>query len=214
MNQLRKQFVLDGSTISVHQGDLPAGLQWNKWIAVDTEAMGLNPIRDRLCLVQISSGDGTCHLVQINKNTPYPNLAHLLHDAQITKIFHFARFDVAVLKSYLGIDCMPLYCTKIASRLARTYTDRHGLRTLCRDLLGIDISKQQQASDWGQTELTAEQLKYAAHDVLHLHALRHHLDEMLLREGRTALAKQCFAFLPTRVELDLAGWRESDVFSH
>ena len=214
MSQHRKQFLLDGSKIFVHQGDLPTGLQWGKWIAVDTEAMGLNPLRDRLCLIQLSSGDGTCHLVQIDKKHPYPNLTQLLSNSQITKIFHFARFDVAFLKSYLDIDCIPLYCTRIASRLARTYSDHHGLKTLCRELLGIEISKQQQTSDWGKAELTAEQLKYAAHDVLHLHALRRHLDEILMREGRVALAKQCFAFLPIRVELDLAGWHGEDIFSH
>ncbi len=177
--------------------------------------MGLDPARDRLCLVQLSSGDGSAHLVQLPKGRyDAPNLKKLLSDPAVTKLFHFARFDIAVIRAYLGIVCAPVYCTKIASKLVRTYTDRHGLKDLCRELLEEDISKQQQSSDWGADTLTPEQLSYAAGDVLYLHALKAKLDTMLQREGRTALAAACFAFLPTRAELDLAGWGDDDIFAH
>ncbi len=201
--------------IRLHRGDLPAGLTFGPVVAVDTETMGLNPRRDRLCLVQLSAGDGNCELVQIPLGArEAPNLKRLLEDPQVLKLFHFARFDIAALSQSLGIDCRPLYCTKIASRLVRTFTDRHGLKDLCRDLLGIELSKQQQSSDWGAEELTPEQLKYAASDVLHLHALKARLDAMLAREGRAGLAEACFAFLPTRGRLDLGGWDEPDIFAH
>jgi ribonuclease D len=201
--------------IRLHRGDLPADLSLGSVVAVDTETMGLNPRRDRLCLVQLSGGDGNCELVQIPQGCHQaPNLARLMQDPAVLKIFHFARFDVAALKQGLGIDCRPIYCTKIASRLVRTFTDRHGLKDLCKDLLGIELSKQQQSSDWGAAELTPEQLRYAASDVLHLHALRQKLEAMLVREGRSELAQSCFAFLPTRAELDLGGWDEPDVFAH
>jgi ribonuclease D len=177
--------------------------------------MGLSPGRDRLCLVQLSSGDGNAHLVQIGKGrADSPNLKALLADPSVTKLFHFARFDVAVLAHHLGVTPRPIYCTKIASRLVRTYTDRHGLKDLCKELLEIDLSKQQQSSDWGAAELSREQLDYAASDVLHLHALKQRLDAMLAREGRTALAEACFAFVPTRAQLDLGGWAEDDIFAH
>jgi ribonuclease D len=201
--------------IRLHRGDLPADLNLGPVVAVDTETMGLNPFRDRLCLVQLSGGDGNCELVKIAAHAPAaPNLKRLLEDPKVLKLFHFARFDIGMLKHWLGIDCRPLYCTKIASRLVRTFTDRHGLKDLCKDLLGIDVSKQQQSSDWGAEELTPEQLRYAAGDVLHLHALKAKLDEMLEREGRRALAEACFSFLPVRGTLDLGGWAEPDVFAH
>jgi ribonuclease D len=206
--------------IRLHRGDLPAGLSLGSVVAVDTETMGLNPRRDRLCLVQLSGGDGNCELVQIPQTSPHeprhkaPNLTRLMEDPAVLKIFHFARFDVTALKQGLGINCRPVYCTKIASRLVRTFTDRHGLKDLCKDLLGIELSKQQQSSDWGAPELTPEQLRYAASDVLHLHALRQKLEGMLVREGRSELAQSCFAFLPTRAELDLGGWDEPDIFAH
>ncbi len=201
--------------IRLHRGDLPADLTFGPVVAVDTETMGLNPFRDRLCLVQLSGGDGNCELVKIAAHAPAaPNLKRLLEDPKILKLFHFARFDIGMLKHWLGIDCRPLYCTKIASRLVRTFTDRHGLKDLCKDLLGIDVSKQQQSSDWGAEELSPEQLRYAAGDVLHLHALKAKLDEMLEREGRRALAEACFAFLPFRGTLDLGGWAEPDIFAH
>lgn len=184
-------------------------------LAVDTEAMGLNNLRDRLCLVQISDGKGDEHLVQFAPGEfNAPNLKKLLTDPKRVKIFHFARFDVAIMKHYLGVVTAPVYCTKIASRLSRTYTDRHGFKDICRELLGTEVSKQQQSSDWGQANLTPEQQEYAASDVRHLHALRAKLDVMLEREGRTALAKQCFTFLPARAELDLVGWPEFDIFAH
>jgi ribonuclease D len=202
-------------SISLHQNDLPANISFGKAVAVDTEAMGLNNLRDRLCLVQLSAGDGTAHLVQFpDRNYAAPNLKALLADRKVEKIFHFARFDIAIIKHYLGVECTPLYCTRISSMLCRTFTDRHGLRDLCRDLLGVEISKQQQSSDWGAKELTQEQLTYAAHDVLHLHALREKLADMLRREGRMELAQACFNFLPARAALDLAGWPDVDIFAH
>lgn len=201
--------------IHLHQGDLPASVTFSGDIAVDTEAMGLNNHRDRLCLVQLSDGKGDEHLVQFN-GTDYaaPNLKKLLVDTKRTKLFHFARFDVAILRQYLGVTTAPIYCTKIASKLCRTYTDRHGFKDLCRDLIGVEISKQQQTSDWGKAELSPEQLEYAASDVRHLHALKAKLDDLLQREGRTELAAQCFRFMPARAELDLLGWAENDIFAH
>lgn len=202
-------------TNTLHKGDLPDGALFEGDVAVDTETMGLNPHRDRLCLVQLSSGDGSAHMVQIAPGqTEAPNLKRLLEDPARTKIFHFARFDVAVLSHNLGINVAPLYCTKIASKLVRTYTDRHGLKDICRELLGVEMSKQQQSSDWGAEELSGAQLNYAASDVLYLHRLRDALDAMLDRTGRRALAEDCFGFLPTRAALDLAGWSEQDIFSH
>ena len=200
----------------LHQGDLPPGLTFGDAVAIDTETMGLDPHRDRLCLVQLSRGDGDCHLVQFPPGAPFdaPSLAALLTDEAVLKIFHFARFDVAVLEHALRLRCGPVYCTKIASRLARTFTDRHGLKDLCRDLLGVEISKQQQSSDWGAEALSKSQLEYAANDVLHLHALKGKLDAMLAREGRVELAQACFDFLPHRARLDLEGWPEVDIFSH
>jgi ribonuclease D len=203
------------TTIHFHRDDLPAGLSLGQVVAVDTETMGLDPRRDRLCLVQLSSGDGTAHLVQVGKPiADCPNLKSLLADPSTTKLFHFARFDVAALHNALGIDVAPVICTKIASKLVRTYTDRHGLRDLCRDLLGVDISKQQQTSDWGAADLTAEQRAYAASDVLHLHALWAKLEALLIREDRLDLARACFAFLPARGRLDLLGYTDPDIFAH
>lgn len=202
-------------TITLHRGDLPAGIDFGACVAIDTETMGLNPHRDRLCLVQLSAGDGTAHLVQFAKGAyDAPNLKALLADRAIVKLFHFARFDVAVLHRYLGVVAAPIYCTKIASRLTRTFTDRHGLKDICREILGVDLSKQQQSSDWGAARLTDEQQRYAASDVLHLHGLKARFDEMLAREGRTELAAACFRFLPSRALLDLAGWAEEDIFAH
>ena len=201
--------------VDLHIGDLPDNISFGNCVAIDTETMGLNPHRDRLCLVQLSAGDGTAHLVRFNLGDyNAPNLTRLLADKNVIKLFHFARFDVAMLKHYLGVDTAPIYCTKIASRLVRTYTDRHGLRDVVKDLLGHDVSKQQQSSDWGDPNLNEAQLKYAASDVLHLHALKARLDAMLAREGRTLMAKACFEFLPVRAELDLLGWPEMDIFSH
>ncbi|MFH3480059.1 MULTISPECIES: ribonuclease D [unclassified Xanthobacter] len=204
-------------TIRLHQGDLPADFVAAPVVAIDTETMGLNPFRDRLCLVQLSNGDGSADLVQIpqgaNAKTA-PNLTRLLADPNVTKLFHFGRFDIAVLQHTFRVMPQPVWCTKIASRLVRTYTDRHGLKDILRELLGVDISKQQQSSDWGSGELTDAQLAYAASDVLHLHALKAKLEEMLAREGRSALASACFAFLPARAALDLAGWAEQDIFAH
>jgi len=201
--------------IHLHQGDLPDGLDLGKLVAIDTETLGLNPFRDRLCLAQLSAGDGVCHAVQFaaGKYTA-PNLKRLLADPSVTKLFHFARFDVAMFRRYLGVICAPIYCTKIASKLVRTYTDRHGLKDLVRELLNIELSKEQQSSDWGAPDLTEKQLAYAASDVAHLHALKAALDGMLAREGRAHLAKACFDFLPARAELDLAGWEEIDIFAH
>lgn len=201
--------------INLHQQDLPDGLDLGAVVAVDTEAMGLNPQRDRLCLVQLSAGDGDCHLVQfLRPDYHAPRLCRLLGDPAVEKVFHFARYDLAIIRQYLGVLCRPVYCTKIASKLARTYTDRHSLKELCQELLGIELSKQMQSSDWGAPELTEEQLNYAARDVLHLHEIRRRLDGMLAREGRQALAAACFAFLPHRAELDLAGWAGQDIFAY
>ncbi|MFM2044451.1 MAG: hypothetical protein RLY86_3027 [Pseudomonadota bacterium] len=201
--------------IDLYDGDLPDGLDLGAVVAIDTETMGLNPHRDRLCLIQLSAGDGRCHLVQFRQGAyDAPNLKRLLADPAVLKLFHFARFDVAVLYRYLGVMCAPVYCTKIASKLTRTFTDKHGLKDLCKDLTGIELSKQQQSSDWGAAELTAEQMKYAASDVLHLHEMKARLDIMLDREGRTDLAKACFDFLPARALLDLGGWSEPDIFAH
>jgi ribonuclease D len=202
-------------SITQHEQDLPHDIDFGSSVAVDTEAMGLNPSRDRLCLVQLSAGDGTCHLVQFHGHDYHaPNLKRLLTDPAVEKIFHFARFDLAILQHYLGVMCQPVYCTKIASKLARTYTDRHGLKDLCQELLGIELSKQMQSSDWGVDQLSEAQLSYAAHDVLHLHRLRERLDAMLIREQRLELASTCFAFLPHRVRLDLAGWPSVDIFAY
>jgi len=202
-------------TIRLHRGDLPDLARYTGSVAIDTETMGLNPHRDRLCVVQLSSGDGSADVVQIpHGHTDAPNLKKLLGDASITKLFHFARFDLAALYNAFGVMPQPAYCTKIASRLSRTYTDRHGLKDLVREVLNIDLSKQQQSSDWGSQSLSDAQLAYAASDVLHLHGLRERLDAMLAREGRTALAQSCFDFLPTRVKLDLAGWENEDIFAH
>jgi ribonuclease D len=198
-----------------HKDDLPAGLDFGAAVAIDTETMGLNPHRDRLCAVQLSAGDGNAHVVQIMPGQrKAPNLTKLLRDRAVVKIFHYARFDVAVLSNAFGAVPNPIYCTKIASKLARTFTDRHGLKDLTKELIGVELSKQQQSSDWGAANFTDAQLAYAASDVLHLHALRTKLDMMLAREGRTAIAKSCFAFLPTRAALDLAGWPEEDIFAH
>jgi ribonuclease D len=202
-------------TYQLHHGDLPEGLLFGDAVAIDTEAMGLNPHRDRLCVVQLSRGDGDAHLVQLSAGCyDAPNLRRLLVDPAVLKLFHFARFDIAIIQHYLGVMPQPLYCTKIASRLVRTFTDRHGLRDLCKDVLGIELKKEQQSSDWGAQALTEEQQRYAASDVLHLHALRARLDEMLEREGRTELARKCFEFLPARALLDLEGWAEQDIFAH
>ncbi|MGQ0673340.1 MAG: ribonuclease D [Hyphomicrobium sp.] len=206
---------MTSATIKLHKGDLPAGLDFGASVAVDTETLGLNPHRDRLCLVQLSAGDGTAHLVQLS-TTGYeaPRLKALLTDPSVLKIFHFARFDVAVLEKFLGVQTAPIYCTKIVSKLVRTYTDRHGLKDLSAELLGLDMSKQQQSSDWGAAELSPQQLAYAASDVLHLHALKARLDMMLDREGRRPFAEAAFRFLPVRARLDLAGFGEDDVFAH
>jgi len=208
------------ATIHLHRHDLPDGLDLGPVVAVDTETMGLNPHRDRLCLVQISAGDGHAHLVQLipqalgGRGTDAPNLARMMADPRVTKLMHYARFDVAVLQHTLGITCAPVKCTKIAAKLVRTFTDRHGLKDLCRELLGVEISKQQQTSDWGNPQLSAEQMAYAASDVLHLHALWARLEMLLVREGRLGLAQDCFDFLPTRCRLDLLGYETSDIFAH
>lgn len=202
-------------TIRFHRGDLPADFDAGASVAIDTETLGLNPHRDRLCVVQLSRGDGSADVVQIVKNGPRPdNLIRMLADPSVLKIFHYARFDVAVLRHAFGVETRPVYCTKIASKLARTYTDRHGLKDLVRELLGIELSKQQQSSDWAADTLSDAQLAYAASDVLHLHLLKDRLDTMLAREDRSHLAKACFDFLPTRAELDLAGWPDNDIFAH
>jgi ribonuclease D len=202
-------------TIRLHRGDLPDVSRYRDTVAIDTETMGLDHHRDRLCVVQLSPGDGSADVVQIpRRGAQATNLKALLADHNILKIFHFARFDLGVLQRTFGVMPQPVYCTKIASRLVRTYTDKHGLKDLVRDLLGIDVSKQQQLSDWGAAELTDAQVAYAASDVLHLHALREKLDAMLAREGREGLAEACFRFLPDRVRLDLAGWAAEDIFAH
>lgn len=202
-------------TIRLHRGDLPDLSAYKGAVAIDTETMGLDPNRDRLCVVQLSPGDGSADVVQIAAGqTRAPNLERLLADTSIVKLFHYARFDLAALAKAFGVMPQPVYCTKIASRLARTYTDKHGLKDLAREVLGVDLSKQQQSSDWGAATLTDAQVAYAASDVLHLHALREKLDAMLAREGRTELAAACFRFLPDRARLDLAGWAEQDIFSH
>ncbi|MCC8967921.1 ribonuclease D [Bradyrhizobium sp. Pear76] len=202
-------------TIRLHRGDLPDLSRYTDSVAIDTETMGLHPHRDRLCVVQMSNGDGTADVIQIPKgHTDSSNLKALLANPKITKIFHFARFDVAVLYNTFGVMPAPVYCTKIASRLSRTYTDRHGLKDLVREVLNVELSKQQQSSDWGAQGLSEAQLAYAASDVLHLHALRDKLNVMLAREGRTDLAQACFDFLPTRARLDLDGWEAEDIFAH
>ncbi|MFN6951397.1 MAG: ribonuclease D [Albidovulum sp.] len=203
-------------TIHLHKSDLPDGLDLGPVVAIDTETMGLDPRRDRLCLVQLSAGDGDAHLVQIGqRQRSAPNLTRMLADPGVLKLFHFGRFDIAVLKATFGVTTAPVYCTKIASKMVRTFTDRHGLKYLLQELLGIDVSKQQQTSDWGAEVLTAAQLDYAASDVLHLHRLKDELDARLAREGRVALAHACFEFLPVRAELDLLGWGDAaDIFMH
>ncbi|MEO6338516.1 MAG: ribonuclease D [Caulobacteraceae bacterium] len=199
----------------VHQGDLPDRLSFGGSVAVDSETMGLRLGRDPLCLVQLSAGDGDAHLVRLDRSTyDAPNLKRLLTDPGVLKLFHFGRFDIAMFALHLGVSTTPVYCTKIASKLARTYTDRHGLKDVARELIGLELSKQQQSSDWGAAELSQEQQAYAAADVLHLHALRAKLDAMLIREGRMGLAQACFDFLPRRAELDLAGWEDIDIFAH
>jgi ribonuclease D len=211
---------MPGATIHLHRHDLPEDLLLGPVVAIDTETMGLNPHRDRLCLVQLSAGDGHAHLVQLipeslgGHGCHCPNLSCLLADPATIKLMHFARFDVAMLQHCLGITVAPVRCTKIAARLTRTFTDRHGLKDLCKELLGIELSKQQQSSDWGAVELSPEQLAYAASDVLHLHALWTRLEALLLREGRLELAQSCFAFLPARARLDLLGYAEPDIFAH
>lgn len=212
---MAKTLFTPSGAIHLHIQDLPPDLSLGPVVAVDTETMGLDPRRDRLCLVQLSSGDGVAHLVQILPGGgPSPNLKALLEDAEVVKLFHFSRFDVAALLQGIGATVAPVRCTKIASKLVRTYTDRHGLKDLCRDLLGVDISKQQQTSDWGAPNLTPEQCAYAASDVLHLHALWARLEGLLQREGRLELAEACFRFLPARGKLDLMGYDEPDIFSH
>jgi ribonuclease D len=211
---------MPGGTIHLHRHDLPEGMGLGPLVAVDTETMGLNPYRDRLCLVQLAAGDGHAHLVQLippnlgGRGYDCPNLRRLLSEPTTIKLMHFARFDVAVLLYSLGIAAAPVRCTKIAARLTRTFTDRNGLKDLCKELLGVDLSKQQQTSDWGAVELTAEQLAYAASDVLHLHALWSKLEALLIREGRRELAEACFQFLPSRARLDLLGYEQSDIFAH
>lgn len=200
--------------ITLHKGDLPEGLSFGSVVAVDTEAMGLHPQRDNLTLVQLSAGDGTAHLVQLTRDYDCPNLKALLTDPKIVKLFHFARFDIAMMRHWMGITVAPVWCTKIASRLARTYTDKHGLKDVAREVAGVDMSKAQQSSDWGAEKLTDAQIQYAASDVLYLHQIKAGLEAMLVREGRLGLAEACFAFLPTRAELDLAGWGEEDIFAH
>ena len=202
-------------TNHVYKGDLPVNLDLGSVVAIDCETMGLNPKRDRLCVVQLSSGDGNAHLVQVNKGqTSAPNLCRMLEDPNVLKLFHFGRFDIAAMFEAFGALTAPVYCTKIASRLIRTYTDRHGLKNLLQELLAIDISKQQQSSDWGAKRLSKAQIEYAASDVLYLHQLRESLNQMLIREGRMEVAQLCFDFLPTRAQLDLAGWPDIDIFAH
>ena len=201
--------------IHLYKGDLPDGLDLGSVVAVDSETMGLRPVRDRLCVVQLSSGDGNAHLVQFAPGAyDAPNLKRLMQDPDVLKLFHFARFDVAVMRKFLGVDTAPVYCTKIASKLVRTFTDRHGLKDLCRDLIRVELSKQQQSSDWGAETLTEEQQAYAASDVLYLHQLKAKLDPLLAREGRSEIAAACFQFLGTRAELDLIGYEDEDIFAH
>ncbi len=199
----------------LYKNDLPDGLDLGPIVAIDCETMGLNPHRDRLCVIQMSSGDGNSHIVQVEKGqTEAPNLCAMLEDADVLKLFHFGRFDIAAMYHAFGALAAPVYCTKIASRLVRTYTDRHGLKNLCQELIGVDISKQQQMSDWGAETLSEAQLEYAASDVLYLHRLRDELNKRLAREDRTEMAQACFDFLPMRAKLDLAGWPETDIFAH
>lgn len=202
-------------TVTLHQGDIPADLSFGDVVAVDTEMMGLRTHRDRLCLVQLSSGDGNAHIVQLKKGEyAAPNLKRLMTDPKVTKLFHFARSDVASIWAWLGVICAPVYCTKLASRLARTYTQHHSLKTVCAELLGVELDKQQQATNWGADTLTPEQIAYAASDVYHLHAIKAKLDALLVQEGRAALADECFRFLPVRALLDVAGWDDEDIFAH
>ena len=202
-------------TISYHKGDLPAGLDFGTSVAIDSETMGLRLTRDRLCVVQLSVGDGTVHVVHFpEKDYSAPNLRKVLSDPAVEKLFHFARFDLAMIQHHFGIKCAPVYCTRTASKLVRTNTERHGLKDLCYEMLGVELSKQQQSSDWGSANLNQQQLEYAAADVLYLHKLRDKMDALLLREGRVELAKACFNFLPDRAALDLAGWDEVDIFAH
>ena len=206
---------MSNNKITLHKGDLAEGVAFGDSVAIDSETLGLNPHRDRLCLVQLSAGDGTAHLVQFDgSNYDAPRLKAILEDASVLKIFHFARFDVAVMHKYLGVLATPIYCTKIASKLVRTYTDRHGLKDVVSELAGVELSKQQQSSDWAATELSEQQLAYAASDVLYLHTVKRRLDQMLEREGRTQLAQRAFDFLATRAELDLKGFGDIDIFSH
>ena len=202
------------NNITLHKGDIAPGIDFGPEIAVDTEAMGLNLTRDALCVVQLSAGDGSAHVVQLDRSFNCPNLKAILADKSKLKIFHFARFDVAMMKHWLGIDCTPIWCTKIASKLCRTYTDRHGLKDVAREIAGVDMSKAQQSSDWGAETLTDAQLQYCASDVLYLHAIKNGLEEMLKREGRMELAQACFDFLPKRAQLDLEGWPDVDIFAH
>jgi ribonuclease D len=202
-------------SIEVYQGDLPAGMSFGDSVAVDTEAQGLKPNRDRLCMVQVSAGGGVCHLVQFpDADFTAPNLKALFTDDAVTKIFHYARFDVAIIKKYMGVVCGPVYCTKIASKLSRTYTGNHGLKDVCKELVNIDLSKEQQSSDWAVETLSPSQIEYAAADVLYLHQIRDELDKILQREGRSDLARACFEFLSTRADLDLGGWSDEDIFAH
>lgn len=212
--------IAEPPSLHVHRGDLPPDVNFGSCVAIDTETLGLRLRRDKLCVVQLSAGDGSCHLVhfppQMRASGAYdaPRLRALLGDPAITKLFHFGRFDIAMLHLHLGVLARPVFCTKIAAKLVRTYTDRQGLKELCRELLGIELSKEQQSSDWGAEELTPERIRYAANDVLFLHRLRERLQEMLVREGRLDLAEACFRFLPERALLDLAGWPEEDIFAH
>jgi ribonuclease D len=201
-------------TITLHKDDLPSDINLGNVVAVDTETLGLKPVRDRLCLIQLSAGDGNVHLVQFRDSYAAPNLKKLLGDRNVTKLFHFARFDIAAIWMYLQVLTAPVYCTKIASRIARTFTGHHSLKNLCKDLLSLEIDKQQQTTDWGAATLTPEQIEYAATDVLHLHRLRALLDEALVRENRAQLANACFEFLPSRALLDVAGWNDEDIFAH
>ncbi len=212
---MTKSVYKNPASVVLHREDIPDGLSFGSSVAIDTETQGLNPHRDRLCVAQLSSGNGVCHVVQFSgESYSAPNLKALLADPEVTKIFHFARFDVAVFRRYLDVIVSPVYCTKIASKLVRTYTDHHGLKDVSRELLGLDLSKQQQSSDWAATELSPDQQHYAASDVLNLCAIKTILEAMIKREGRTELAEACFRFLPVRAELDLAGWAETDIFSH